>query len=609
MDPRPNVGFAIKTSCTVQAVPAQLYINFCHHAGIGAPVNRRGQPVSEDELARGVAFLQVPIDCGTWRKIPASESGKLAYIVDVIYNKTMIERLMNDAFCRANGEFREHLFELAMKTVEQSLPSVRITRQVTLVKKCRYLHARTEDGGANEGAIFKAIDGASYAEDKAPAPAAPEPLIEEVKPRKPGKPLVKKGFLNGDKAKGKLYGEEGSKEGVLPENAGDPLGYLPKKLRSTCKVVDCNDPQYAGAQAQPKQSAESEMWKDMMGSYEAPSVFGEDGLDKDGPDVPVAKYSNDYARFDRIADAPDAPEVDSRDWYYAEDGTYKSRSDGLKKAQAAPAKTAPAPAKSAPAKSAQAKATKDAGDPAAVGKFLEQAKATAESAGMDPAAFAKQFDGMDPAEMAKKFKDMDPAEMAKQFQGMDPDSLAKDFAGLLQDPSQMDNFLADPAAMEMISKMGFGEEMLGVAKLMADGEAAKAAREAARSGAPPVAQKGYPSADPAVKKGFLDKPAKAARAAPAAKASDTTTTPPHTVVKTERGVQCVVQLPKGVSMSAVELDVSRQKLRLACPGHVLECDLPCPVDANQSRAKFRKATSELVVTVPEEKTPSMAAGA
>merc|ERR1719253_1145978 len=158
MDPRPSAGFAIKAACTVQKVNATLYINFCHHAGIGPPVTRRGQEVKEDDLARGVAFLQVPIDCGTWRKIPASESGKLAYIVDVIYNKTMIERLMNDAFCRANGEFREHLFELAMKTVEQSLPSVRITRQVTLVKKCRYLHARTEDGGANEGAIFKAID-------------------------------------------------------------------------------------------------------------------------------------------------------------------------------------------------------------------------------------------------------------------------------------------------------------------------------------------------------------------------------------------------------------------------------------------------------------------
>ena len=55
-------------------------------------------------------------------------------------------------------------------------------------------------------------------------------------------PVLKKGFLNG---KGpKLYGPDGSKEGVVPENAGDPLGYIPKKLRNQCKIVDTRSPEY-----------------------------------------------------------------------------------------------------------------------------------------------------------------------------------------------------------------------------------------------------------------------------------------------------------------------------------------------------------------------------
>jgi hypothetical protein len=50
--------------------------------------------------------------------------------------------------------------------------------------------------------------------------------------------VVKKGFLN-DPSRPSLYGPEGTKEGVVPDGAGDPLGYLPKSLREKCRVVDC----------------------------------------------------------------------------------------------------------------------------------------------------------------------------------------------------------------------------------------------------------------------------------------------------------------------------------------------------------------------------------
>jgi len=49
---------------------------------------------------------------------------------------------------------------------------------------------------------------------------------------------VRKGFLNNVSKGQSLYGEEGSAEGVVPDGAGDPLGYLPKSFREKCKVVD-----------------------------------------------------------------------------------------------------------------------------------------------------------------------------------------------------------------------------------------------------------------------------------------------------------------------------------------------------------------------------------
>jgi len=55
------------------------------------------------------------------------------------------------------------------------------------------------------------------------------------------KQVVKKGFLNSDKLKKEgtgMYDETGSGEGVLPDGAGDPMGWMPKKLRNMCKVVD-----------------------------------------------------------------------------------------------------------------------------------------------------------------------------------------------------------------------------------------------------------------------------------------------------------------------------------------------------------------------------------
>jgi hypothetical protein len=98
-----------------------------------------------------------------------------------------------------------------------------------------------------------------------PAAAAPaggpsaskKPLIVELgtTTSPPPEPVMKKGFLNRSDGPG-LYGPEGTAEGVLPENAGDPLGYMPKSLRSKFKVVDARDGTPAAAALKEKREAD-----------------------------------------------------------------------------------------------------------------------------------------------------------------------------------------------------------------------------------------------------------------------------------------------------------------------------------------------------------------
>eukprot|EP00971_Amphidinium_carterae_P036633 719948-Amphidinium_carterae.1 len=85
--------------------------------------------------------------------------------------------------------------------------------------------------------------------------SAGKPIIEEMPdPRRKAQQAVKKGFLNRNEKP--LY-PEGSKEGVLPENAGDPMGWMPKGLRQKSKIVDCNSPEYQAHQKQVEAAQES----------------------------------------------------------------------------------------------------------------------------------------------------------------------------------------------------------------------------------------------------------------------------------------------------------------------------------------------------------------
>eukprot|EP00656_Telonema_subtile_P007816 TRINITY_DN1366_c0_g1_i7.p2 TRINITY_DN1366_c0_g1~~TRINITY_DN1366_c0_g1_i7.p2 ORF type:complete len:292 (-),score=108.81 TRINITY_DN1366_c0_g1_i7:243-1118(-) len=53
-----------------------------------------------------------------------------------------------------------------------------------------------------------------------------------------------------------MYDENGSGEGVLPEGAGDPMGWMPKKLRGMCQVVDTSSQPAAAQQQAMEQYAE-----------------------------------------------------------------------------------------------------------------------------------------------------------------------------------------------------------------------------------------------------------------------------------------------------------------------------------------------------------------
>jgi hypothetical protein len=553
MDDRPRAGFAIKTPCTVQGAKATLYLNFCHHPGITMPTDRRGRPITEDQLHRGVGFLQIPIDVGTWRKVPASETDKLEYICDVIFCEVLIQRLMHDDYCKANQEFRPHLFELAMKTIETSLPSLQIERTVKLVKKCRYVHAMRTSGGYDTPEKFQELKGAAYADEPKPAPQAepepaPTPLIEE-KAQKKKPSAVKKGFFNDAKGKS-LYGPEGSAEGVLPENAGDPLGYIPKSLREKCKIVDSNNPQYQQAQTQQtasqKQKAEfDKMFGDLGSSFERPSVFGEDGLVKDDDDG-IGKYSNDYSRFDKLDDVeePKGPTVPERDFYYDEKGNVIK----LDSAPPAPQKPAPVP-KTAPA------------------GYPPSQSGPADSAGL-PDERAKKA-----AEATELLRKLGMATNNGDMTDIDTNKVLEELGGLSDAEKQ---FLAEmePQMDEAMKQMN------------------------GQSSPPP-----RPDA-PEVKKGFLleqmEKNKAADKKQGTTAGSDSRAAPQYTIA-CNADVRVVVSMPLITSIKNVDLDVAARSLRIACPEYLLECELPCRVDPAQSKASFKKASRELVLTIPTAK--------
>merc|ERR1719159_1393987 len=247
---RPDIGFCMQTNATgAPRLAGKWFINMCTHRMVGMPIAPSGQPVDREQLIRhGMAMCQVPLDIGTFRKLKERSEGAKsnAFAIDVIFNPFVVKLFTDDDFCNANERlesFRPWLTNVAFNNIEKNL-GVKLSRnEVKLVKSCRYKDGQGADGRIPRDFVDVVEDDEPPEPERAPE-ISPEPLIEEVaatQGRK--KPAVKKGFLNNNKGK-TLYPEEGSKEGWVHEDAGNPMGWMPKGLRNKAKIVDCNSPEY-----------------------------------------------------------------------------------------------------------------------------------------------------------------------------------------------------------------------------------------------------------------------------------------------------------------------------------------------------------------------------
>lgn len=276
--------------------------------------------------------MQVPFDLGSFRKLKERADGakQATYCIDVIFNPLIICMFMDDEFCNKMETFRPFVVNLVTKRVDDSI-GVRLDAQkIKLVKSMRYKDGEGPD--QNIPLNFAELPGdADCPDEQVPFKnvenivSEPEPLIEDVTPGF-RKPVIKKGFFNSKKA-APLYGENGSGEGVLPENAGDPMGWMPKKLRNTCKIVDCNNPEYQEKEKQKKQAEEmnasnkefrDQLAKDMdvWTKTAEQDKWNEDFPDGTDPAKGSQKYDVDYSRFDNLDDVDDAHVKEERDWYF-----------------------------------------------------------------------------------------------------------------------------------------------------------------------------------------------------------------------------------------------------------------------------------------------------
>ena len=254
------------------------YVNICSSQFIERPLTPDDKEVGDAHLrTRGVDNLRVPLLSGVPRTV-LLPGGEEAICVDIMFNPAVLYVAGADADADddevadsgkpkikkgvgKDGDVdpdlakfvRIRIIELALKNAEEEL-GYKIGRNYTLPRGVSYR------GGIGGGKMpvpctnLKRLAAAVAHEKKAKATqAAPGPWrskrdaaglanssrIEELPDvNAKEKPLIKKGFLNSSKCE--IY-PNGSEEGMLYGDvkvAGDPLGYIPKGLRSRVNVVD-----------------------------------------------------------------------------------------------------------------------------------------------------------------------------------------------------------------------------------------------------------------------------------------------------------------------------------------------------------------------------------
>jgi len=310
---RPEIGFCVSAEVSGARCKGRMFVNVCSHVMIGFPSTYSGEKATKDYiLSRGLAHLQIPLDCGTFRRLKVRKDGSRmnAYAIDVILHPYLVKLFFEDDFCRVMETFRPYFLNLCFTHIEKELGCT-LSRKTKLVKKTLYQDL-DEDGEAQplRDIIPEGADSDDDDENLPPPKKKEEAkkeeenksLIEEVS-TEPRKPVMKKGFLSSSKP---LY-PNGSTEGVLPENAGDPMGWMPKSLRKKCNIVDCNSDQYKKMESEAdkcreidEKNAKTKEWNDEL--TKDLNKWSKKHVDDKRwqEDNPCGKYSNDYSRFEFV---------------------------------------------------------------------------------------------------------------------------------------------------------------------------------------------------------------------------------------------------------------------------------------------------------------------
>eukprot|EP00658_Telonema_sp_P-2_P073013 TRINITY_DN6207_c0_g2_i2.p1 TRINITY_DN6207_c0_g2~~TRINITY_DN6207_c0_g2_i2.p1 ORF type:complete len:501 (+),score=167.25 TRINITY_DN6207_c0_g2_i2:147-1649(+) len=245
-DLNPTAGFVIKARA--RSDQSKVFINVVAHEMVDMPLAANDKPVKESHLdEKGLESLRVPQFAGHARE------DELARYIDVVFHPCVVKRATEGPLVKY---FQQRLMLLSVPFVEQETGVLLDHRTVKPLQNVKYksgggVNRRTpwpipvESGGVTDAPKQKMnatrVDSAYH--DLMGMSAQPERIhVHQGKLQGvPKRSVVKKGFLNSSKLKKQgtgMYGENGSGEGILPEGAGDPMGWMPKKLRGMCNVVD-----------------------------------------------------------------------------------------------------------------------------------------------------------------------------------------------------------------------------------------------------------------------------------------------------------------------------------------------------------------------------------
>lgn len=267
----PQAGFVIKTSTSI--VGDKWFLNCCAHNVVDRPQGKGTGKVVDDVYLDGWGIANTDVPLHVCSKRPCEDKGgSPATAVDVVFNPAVVERAADShPQCAA---FRSFMCDLATAHVSKEY-GVRFEGKGKIIRsvykggrrdgtlplpipelvQIRDEHLqRSFAGGRGEATpphvppkkkLVQEFD--SWEEVEAhqkgraqhglhePSRSGSDGTTSEAHGESQGGGVIKRGFLA--HAGGKLY-PKGSTEGTPAPNAGDPLGWMPEKLRSRVCTVD-----------------------------------------------------------------------------------------------------------------------------------------------------------------------------------------------------------------------------------------------------------------------------------------------------------------------------------------------------------------------------------